>query len=198
MCSWCWGIAPELKKLQSYADESAIGFRIVVGGLRPGGGDPWDEQMKEFLKHHWHEVHARSGQLFGYDLFNLSEFNYDTEPACRAVVAARPLVKDNELLFFEKIQEKFYVHSKDPSQTEFYQSICEDMSIDFEQFIKHFLNEGVVRLTHEEFILNRKWGVRGYPTILLRSNDKIQMITHGYTNFEMMKERVDQLIRVRL
>ena len=39
MCSWCYGIAPELKKLKSHYDTKNIPFKIIVNGLRPGGGD---------------------------------------------------------------------------------------------------------------------------------------------------------------
>ena len=27
-----------------------------MGGLRPGGGDPWNNQMKTFLRNHWEHV----------------------------------------------------------------------------------------------------------------------------------------------
>ena len=81
MCSWCWGISNHLQELKEHFAEHK--FSIVLGGLRPGGGDPWDDNFKGFLKHHWEEVTARSGQPFGYKLFDRASFNYDTEPPCR-------------------------------------------------------------------------------------------------------------------
>jgi putative protein-disulfide isomerase len=117
MCSWCWGISPALIQLRDHFVQEKIAFRILVGGLRPGGGDTWNEEMKDFLKHHWEKVHEKSAQPFGYKLFDLEDFNYDTEPSCRAVVAARPLVKEKEMEFFEAIQRKFYVESQDPKKT---------------------------------------------------------------------------------
>ena len=48
MCSWCWGISPALIQLRNHFAKD-MAFRIVVGGLRPGGGDPWNDQMKEFI-----------------------------------------------------------------------------------------------------------------------------------------------------
>ena len=194
MCSWCWGIAPELKKLREFAIGNDMNFSIVVGGLRPGGGDPWDAQMKEFLEHHWNEVLARTGQPFGYDLFKLDDFNYDTEPACRAVVAARPQVGIRELEFFENVQRKFYVESQDPGKLVFYQSICEAMEISFDIFSKNFNSEGIQRLTNEEFIMNRKWGVKGYPTVLFGSNNELKLITNGYISSDVMIQRVQHYI----
>ena len=40
MCSWCWGIAPELDRLQAW---TTLPFDVVVGGLRPG---PSAERMR--------------------------------------------------------------------------------------------------------------------------------------------------------
>ena len=41
----------------------------MIGGLRPESGPAWDEEFKEYLKHHWREVNKRSGQPFAFDLF---------------------------------------------------------------------------------------------------------------------------------
>ena len=125
MCSWCWGISPALKELRDHYKSEGIPFKLVMGGLRPGGGDPWDQQMKNFLRQHWDHVTEASGQPFGHALFEKASFNYDTEPSCRAVVAARSLIGEQELEFFEAIQEKFYVHSEDPNEISFYESICQ-------------------------------------------------------------------------
>lgn len=191
MCSWCWGISPALIKLRDHFIPNKIAFNVLVGGLRPGGGEPWNDDMKKFLRHHWEQVNERSGQPFGYDLMDLEDFNYDTEPSCRAVVAARPLVKEKEMEFFEAIQRKFYVESQDPNQRSFYQSICEEFDVNFEDFCSRFESEGAKKETTQEFQLNRQWGVSGYPTMILLNNDKLHMIAHGYAEFEQMRDTVN-------
>ncbi len=40
MCSWCWGISPALTELRDHFAKEKIAFKVIVGGLRPGGGDP--------------------------------------------------------------------------------------------------------------------------------------------------------------
>ncbi len=195
MCSWCWGIAPSLIKLRDHFIPEKIAFRIVVGGLRPGGREPWNEDMKKFLRHHWEQVSSVSGQPFGYDLMELDDFNYDTEPSCRAVVVARSLVKEKEMEFFEAIQRKFYVESQDPNDVSFYQNICEAFDIDFNDFKARFESEEVKKETVAEFQLNRRWGVSGYPTIVLLHNDKLHMIAHGYASFERMQEITDHWLK---
>ncbi|TCK99624.1 putative protein-disulfide isomerase [Roseivirga ehrenbergii] len=192
MCSWCWGISNHLKTLKS--EYPQFKFSIVVGGLRPGGGEAWDDEMKEFLKHHWEEVTKRSGQPFGYSLFDKESFNYDTEPPCRAVVASRKWMGENELQFFESVSRKFYVDNEDPSEPEFYRSICQEFDIPFEPFKQIFESDETKYNTHQEFQLNRQWGVKGYPTVLFKSGNQLFQINHGYTEFEQMQFVIEKIL----
>ncbi len=143
MCSWCWGMAPTLHRFQRCCEDVGIPFRVLVGGLRPGGGDPWNRQFREFLGHHWQEVASRTGQPFDHRLLERDSFEYDTEPACRAVVAARPLIEGTELPFFSAIQRKFYVDGEDPKEREFYGSICEQHGLEYDAFAQRFDSDTV-------------------------------------------------------
>ncbi len=194
MCSWCWGISPALLEFRDHFASDGIPFRILVGGLRPGGGEEWNDEMKEFLKHHWEEVNKLSGQAFGYKLFDLDTFNYDTEPSCRAVVAARPIVGSLEMEFFAAIQRKFYVESQDPTKIDFYESICLEFKIDFAAFKERFESEDVKKETRMEFDLSKNWGVSGYPSVLLSINNHLHYIARGYNTFEGMKENMGRVV----
>lgn len=193
MCSWCWGISPHLNALQRYGQEKSIPFTLVMGGLRPGGGEEWNEQFKNFLKHHWEEVNKRSSQPFGYQLFELEDFNYDTEPACRAIVTVRSIAPEKALSFYELTQHYFYVKSKDPKQASFYQPICEKLGIDFELFAEKFASADMKQATNQDFRLSRQWGVSGFPTVLFRDKDQLHFLGRGYTDYESMKERLEQI-----
>ena len=194
MCSWCWGISPSLLKLRDHYREKEIGFRIVVGGLRPGGGDAWNEQMKDFLREHWGHVTEKSGQPFGYKLMDLTEFDYDTEPSCRSIVAARPLIKEQEMEFFEEVQRKFYVDSEDPKSSRFYASICDKFSVNYGEFLTRFESTEVAAETRKEFNLNRQWGVRGYPSVILMHQDQLFLLTNGYASFPEMNEQIERIL----
>lgn len=192
MCSWCWGLSPALLKLQDHCERSGLGLRVVVGGLRPGGGDSWNAQFRDFLRHHWNEIQQRSGQPFSHRLLDLPAFEYDTEPACRAVVAARPWLKERELAFFEAVQRKFYVDNEDPKEPAFYQSICKQFGLDYEQFLQRFSSEEARQQTLADFRLNRSWGVRAYPTVLLRKGEALMPIAVGFDTFEQMRDRISR------
>lgn len=200
MCSWCWGLAPGLRQLQRYCQEQGLPFRLVVGGLRPGGGDPWNPAFRAFLRRHWQEVSHATGQPFSYRLLERDVFQYDTEPACRAVVAARPLLpipslqNGAELDFFAAVQGKFYLDNEDPKEPEFYRGICADLGVDFEVFVRRFESVEVRAATREEFQLNRSWGVSSYPTVLVRVKERRTTLVNGYATFEDMQQRLRGLI----
>ena len=194
MCSWCWGISPALHQLEYRAAQEGIPFRIVVGGLRPGGGDPWNKQFQDFLKHHWEEVNARSGQPFGYELFDREAFNYDTEPSCRAVVTVRSIAPELEHRFFELVQHYFYVQNDDPAEVAFYQPICDKLGIDFAQFSTRFQSEEMRQATIADFQLSRQWGVSGFPTVLVRQGQQLTPIARGFATYEQMWERVARFV----
>ena len=193
MCSWCWGISPHLNALQRYGQQERIPFTIMMGGLRPGGGEEWNTTFKNFLQHHWEEVEQRSGQPFSNQLFELEDFNYDTEPACRATVTVRQIAPKKVLAFYELVQHHFYVANKDPKQVNFYEPICEQLAIDFEEFSTKFASAEMKQATNRDFQQSRQWGVRGFPTVLFRVKDQLHIIGRGYSEYETMKERLEKV-----
>lgn len=193
MCSWCWGISPALNRLEKAATANGIPYRIVLGGLRPNNSQEWNPEFANFLRHHWEEVNKRSGQPFGYDLLEAAHFQYNTEPSCRAVVTARTIDPETEGRFFELTQHRFYVQNEDPNKVEFYQSICQELGIDFDRFQELFSSEEMKTATMRDFQLNRSWGVSGYPTVVFRKSDQLIAIARGYAEFEHMWAAVEQL-----
>jgi len=191
MCSWCWGIAPALEKLQEYCDQQGLIFRVVLGGLRPGGGDPWNQQFTQFLAHHWQEVSNRSGQPFNHEILSWESFNYDTEPACRSVVVARQLRDRIELPFFAAVQAKFYVENGDPGKPEFYRDICDRFDINFDEFLPMFEGDAAKQQTMGDFQLSRNWGVTGFPSILFQQGERLWKIASGFATFENMKAIIE-------
>lgn len=193
MCSWCWGISPQLNALQRYGKQQNIPFSMIMGGLRPGGGEEWNETFRNFLQHHWEEVNQRSGQPFGYELFKLADFNYDTEPACRAIVTVRSIAPEKVLPFYELTQHYFYVASQDPKQVAFYQPICEKLDIDFAAFSKKFASDAMKQATLQDFRQSRQWGVNGFPAVLFRVKDQLHYLGRGYADYVAMRARLEAI-----
>lgn len=193
MCSWCWGIAPELDRLTTAHPE--LPLRIVVGGLRPGpNAQTVGPELAGYLAHHWEEVQRRSGQAFDRTLLERHGWLYDTEPACRAVVVMRELAPHETFRFFKRLQRAFYAEGMPVWDPEAYGEIIEGFDVDGEGFIAAFGSEDAIRATWQDFSLARSWGINGFPTILLRQGSTGQIIARGYTTADDMEMVIGSLI----
>jgi len=175
LCSWCYGFRDEVTKLKThFADE--FKFSLVMGGLRPGGGEEWNDRFKQFLRDHWEQVGERSGQLFNFELLEWAHFNYDTEPPCRAVRVIRDLSPDQAFDFFKAVQYAFYFENKNTNKIDTYQSICKDFDIPFTTFSRHFLSTEYIEKTKEDFQFSAALGVRGFPSVVFRTENALKKL----------------------
>lgn len=196
MCSWCWGISPTLKEVALYCQSHGLDFSVHVGGLRPGGGDEWNPAFKAFLRHEWENIHRVTGQPFGFSVLDEAEFNYDTEPACRAVVAMS-LLQDNSqvlLAFFSGIQRRFYVEGADPKQPEFYRELCIEAGVAYEDFLKVLHSPEAKAATLQEFQNCRNWGVRGFPSLVLERDGRVIHLASGYTTRTALMKKLESAL----
>lgn len=200
MCSWCWGISPTVAAVEAFCDAEGIEFSITMGGLRPGGGDPWTAEFKDFLRNEWHHITQATGQPFGFTLLDAAHFDYDTEPACRAVATVKLLQARNQLPnstaleFFSEVQRKFYVEGQDPKVADFYAGICANLGLDFKEFHAVFDSSEGLQAVQQEFIRCRQWGVRSFPTLLLEHDGKTQPLAAGFVTTEQALSRLRQEI----
>jgi len=200
MCSWCWGASKTIKQAREYAIEHGLGFSVVSGGLRPGGGDAWTEEFRSFLRKEWKNIQNVTQQPFTEKLLEREHFNYDTEPSARAIYVARTLWQNDDsndeklLSFFSAIQYKFYVDGEDPNELEFYRSICEKFGLDFDVFAEKFVLPETQKATYEEFQLNRSWGVRGFPSFAIRQGNDVKVIGSGSLPLEKLTQAIDESV----
>ncbi len=116
MCSWCWGFAPVAEALSRQAAADGVAFHLVAGGLRAGHGAALDPNTRGYILGHWQTVQQTTGQPFRFDDALPEGFVYDTEPACRALVAARSLDEESAWPLVRAIQRAFYAEGRDVTQ----------------------------------------------------------------------------------
>ena len=193
MCSWCWGIANELEKLRLTYD-GEMPFYVVLGGLRPKGEERMDERMRGFLRNHWEHVEKASGQPFGYGILEQdSDFQYDTEKACRAVVAMRSLEPERDFEFFRDVQKGFYVDNMDTNNSLEYVSLLDNYDVSREDFIAAYDSEEVKKETWEDFAWAKQIGVKGFPTVVFWNGEEAIALATGYSDFETMNRILEKV-----
>jgi putative protein-disulfide isomerase len=195
MCSWCYGFAPQLEKIvEQYQGQMQL--ELVTGGLRPYNQTPISE-MKDFLTGHWQEVNKRTQQPFSYDILSRADINYDTEPACRAVVVVRNMNAKKEFDFFKLTQEAFYNKNKNLSEVESYYPILDKLGLDKEDFTKRFNSEDYKKKVQQDFKRAGDLGVRGFPSVLLESKGGLTVLSRGYTTAEQIKALIAESLKTK-
>lgn len=191
MCSWCWGFSPVVRQIHDAYTER-IHFNLVVGGLRTGGTHVLNQELKSTLSGHWKEVEKLSGQPFNYEFAVPDGFIYNTEPSCRAVVAMRALKPEQALSYFDALHEAFYVGNRDLTDTEILAHIAGDFGIDQPAFVEKFEDETTKQETNEDFAFGQNLGIRGFPSIVLKDERGLALLTSGYQPFDALTPNLDK------
>lgn len=195
MCSWCWGIAPELDALT--AQRPDLRFRVVLGGLRPGpNAREVDDRMAASLDHHWRSVAERSGQPFDHTLLERRGWVYDTEPACKAVVAMRELDEPQTWPLFKRLQRLFYAEGIVPVGRDDMGPVIEEFDVDAEAYWTLFESQAILKSTWQDFAQVHNWGIGGFPTVIYRDGDKGHVVARGYTVADAMLTSLERVAPV--
>lgn len=187
MCSWCWGFSPAITKIAEEFGEQAP-VRVMVGGLRPGTTEPMDDQKKTMIRTHWEHVHEASGQPFDFSFFDLDGFVYDTEPACRAVVAARKLDESKALGFLGVLHRSFYAEKRDITDASVLADIAEEFGLPRSEFELTHASPESREETLADFHFAQQSGITGFPTLLAIEDSKPLMVTAGFQKWENLAE----------
>lgn len=190
MCSWCYGLAPELDAVVQYFGDK-VDVQLVMGGLRPYNQEKLSD-LKSFLTQHWEEVHTASKQPFDYTILDSQTITYDTEPPCRAVAVVRDMDASKTLEFFKKVQSTFYKDGKNMHLVDSYTCLVEDLGMDATAFAENFSSEFYKSKVREDFQTAAELGVRGFPTLLMQIGDKTITLTNGYAKADQIIKKVER------
>lgn len=185
MCSWCWGFAPVVAQMRAACGDR-IEIRLVTGGLRAGETTPMDERSRAYVRHHWEEVAAQTGQPFDFDFFAREDFVYDTEPACRAAVAMRCLLPGATLDHLHALQHAFYDKNRDVTR----EDVLADVAAAFvprEHFLAVWRAPEIIEATRADFALTQRLGIGGFPTVLLQDGNSAEPLTAGWQPFDALE-----------
>lgn len=193
MCSWCWGISDVIEQLRM-AYREAMGFRMILGGLRPGETEPMDDSLARMLATRWKEVAQATGKPFNHALLASRTFVYDTEPPSRAVKTADAMQPGLAFPFFQAVQEAFYVRNADTNLLATYLELCPAFGLDPEAFEAFFKSGAMLAAAQEDFRLSTSLGLRTFPSVIVRIESECHLVSMGYSPFADLKREIDLLL----
>ena len=102
---------------------------------------------------------------FNPAFFDRDSFTYDTEPACRAVVAMRRLAPDTALGFLGRISSTFYAANRDVTRDGVLADIAAEAGMDRARFLGELTSAEARNETFRDFMFAKEGGIEGFPLL---------------------------------
>ena len=186
ICSSCWGIEPQLRKLKlEYGDAIEIEYRM--GGLLPD----WSYNSGGISKpsdvaHHWDEVSAYYDMPIDGDVWLEDPLNSSYPPSI-AFKAAQMQDNEKAILFLREIREMVFLQKKNIAKWEHLEAAAKKVGLNIEQLNADF-NGKAKELFLEDLKLGKELGVRGFPTMFFvdeKGNKELVYGSKPYSFYEV-------------
>ncbi|AJW61699.1 DSBA-like thioredoxin domain protein [Elizabethkingia miricola] len=185
ICSSCWGIEPQLRKLKlEYGNILDIEYHM--GGLLPD----WSYNSGGISKpsdvaHHWDEVSVYYDMPIDGDVWLEDPLNSSYPPSI-AFKAAEMQDKDKAIDFLRILREMVFLKKKNIAKWKHITMAAEETGLDVIKLKTDF--EGDAKKFFEDDLkLARDYGVRGFPTIFIHNKSGERDTIYGtkpYSLFE--------------
>ena len=184
-CGWCYGNSANMSKLT--ADfSSKFNFEIVTGGMWLGQNTPkGGENLSAFLQANAPRMSATTGATIGeafYSLANDSSYAFSSLEPDAAITLVKAMAPERVFEFAKQVQRALYVAGKRLDETDTYIEILDDMGLSKIEFLNQWMTDGNIKHTKAEFE-KAKTLAQSFPTLLLHTNGKTEVLASGYFNY---------------
>lgn len=182
ICSSCWGIEPQLRKLKlEYGQHISIEYRM--GGLLPdwnynsgGISEPAD------VASHWDEASVRYDMPIDGDVW-LEDPLSSSYPPSIAFKAAQLQDEKRAVLFLREIREMLFLQKKNITKWEHLEAAAQKVGLDVVQFETDY-NENAEAYFKEDLAVAGSSRVRGFPTFFFMDEEGQRLTVYGAKPYE--------------
>lgn len=191
ICSSCWGIEPQLRKLKlEYGKYLEIEYRM--GGLLPD----WSYNAGGISKpsdvaHHWDEVSAYYDMPIDGDVW-LENPLASSYPPSIAFKAAQIQDESKAYQLMRRMREMVFLEKKNIAEWEQIKLAAIEVGLDVQKLEVDF-SGNARELFKEDLQLAKKMGVRGFPTLLLSNSLNNSQVIYGFRPYALFETTIRTL-----
>ncbi|MHC0440327.1 DsbA family protein [Flavobacterium sp. 3-210] len=181
ICSSCWGIEPQLRKLKlEYGDYFEIDYRM--GGLLPD----WSYNSGGISKpsdvaHHWDEASLHYEMPIDGDVW-LEDPLDSSYPSCIAMKATQMQNKEKAIHFMRILREKLYLEKKNIAKWKNIEEAAKLTNLDIEKLKADY--DDAEELFQKDLDYGKKLGVRGFPTFFFADKNDNRFMVYGSKSYD--------------
>ncbi|MBL7818613.1 MAG: DsbA family protein [Saprospiraceae bacterium] len=191
ICSSCWGIEPQLRKLKlEFGDIVDITYHM--GGLLPD----WSYNSGGISKpsdvaHHWDEVSVYYDMPIDGDVW-LEDPLSSSFPPSIAFKAAEIQDHKKAVLFLRRIREMVFLEKKNITKWEHLEKAALEVGLDALKLKTDM--DGKAKLDFQNDLnLARQLGVRGFPTLFFMDEQGNKLTLYGVKPYEQFERNIRAL-----
>jgi putative protein-disulfide isomerase len=188
MCSWCWGMAPDIERARR--DGAAeFDFDCVLGGINIGNTHPVSDFARARLADVWARVVSVTQAEFGEGLPR-GAFVYNSTPACVAVEAMRELDGAAPFDFLLRLQTRFFIDGVDIGNESVLTREAVAAGADAERFVAAFQAPATMTRVRAGFEIAKAFGTSALPSVHVDVNGRRALVAGGYVDSPTLLESV--------
>ncbi|MDB2587236.1 DsbA family protein [Flavobacteriaceae bacterium] len=192
ICSTCWAIQPELRKLElEYGNQLEIEYRM--GGLLPhwhnynrhGITDPKQVAV------HWEEVEAKSGMPINGEIWKTDPLASSYPPSI-AFKAAQLQSAEKAIIFLRKIREALFVAQRDIIDKGLLYRMALSSALDAAQIIKDIEGPATDNF-FEDVALSEELDIQFLPTLIMTNHLGESQRLIGENDYATFQKTINEL-----
>ncbi|MDQ1089920.1 ClpXP adapter SpxH family protein [Siphonobacter sp. SORGH_AS_1065] len=191
ICSTCWGIEPQLRRLKLEYGHS-VEVEYHMGGLLPD----WSYNSGGISKpsdvaHHWDEVSAYYKMPIDGDVW-LEDPLDSSYPPSIAFKAAQLQDKEKAITFLRVLREMVFLQKKNITKWEHLSKAATLAGLNSDQLKQDYEHKAKV-LFQEDLALARQLGVRGFPSVFITDASGKQEFVYGYKPYALYENGIHSI-----
>lgn len=196
LCGWCYGFGPQMNKFAEANPE--FSYTVLSGGMVTGSRVGPLSQIAPYIREGVQRVEDLSGVKFGpvflADLHGEGKTHMDSLPPTKAFVILKAAFPDQSVALAHAIQAVFYHDGLDLNQAASYEKLCMQYGYPYADFAEKFNDVAYQLAARDEFNEAARYGVSGYPTVVVRFGQQYYMLGNGFAKSEQLSAT---LMRIR-
>lgn len=191
MCSWCWGMTPQIE-IAAQQLSAQVEFDLLMGGINIHGTQPIGDYGKRHLYKLWKEVQATTTQNFGFKL--PESFIYNSTLSCTAVVAMSRWQGKPAFDYLHRLQQLFFLEGVDINDPMRLAQVAQDCGWMRDDMATALNDLNVREVVQFEIDTSRSYGTNALPSVLWEEDGKRVLLTGGWVDAGTLV----QLVRSKL
>lgn len=191
ICSSCWGIEPQLRKLKmEYGHVFNIEYRM--GGLLPD----WSYNSGGISKPsdvatHWDEASHYYSMPIDGDVW-LEDPLDSSYPSSIAFKAAELQGEDLAQVYLRTIREMVFLKKINIAKEKVLIQAAKEVGLDIKKFEEDMKGQGKINF-EKDLEFARNLGVRGFPTVIFYNDKNDREVIYGYRSYDIFEGAIKKL-----